>query len=286
MEPGPDAEALSEELIARVEAVVDARVRARVDEHVRSSAFRKSASEAAARSRLRERLLVGPPERVVIHPTAKVKSVMLNTSSGRIVIEEFVGIAHNVALLTGLHNVDKFRQDRFDAVPVEGRDIFVRAGAWIATGATVIGPCVIGEDAVVAAGAVVTRDVPPRTIVSGNPAVPTGGVGPGTRRAMRSGGRYRATPRAGQAAPPPGQAAPLPDQAAPPPGQAAPLPDQAAPPPSDEADLEDLLAMADEPTVLTAVRGRLSGFTQSRSLVELDRGGRTRRRPALARRAP
>jgi hypothetical protein len=236
-----DGDGLSEELIARVEALVEERVRARLDDYVQSAGFRKSMSRVVTRSRLRDRLVVGPPERVVIHPTAKVKSVMLNTSSGRIVIEEFVGIAHDVALLTGVHDVDKFREERFLAVPVQGRDIVVRAGAWIATGATVIGPCEIGEDAVVGAGSVVTRDVPPRTIVSGNPAVPTGTVGPGTARAGRSGGRYRAASR----------------------------PDQDEHPTPNGDNLEDLLARANETKTPAAARSGLAATTRTGSLVDL-----------------
>ena len=46
----------------------------------------------------------------------------------------------------------------------------VKAGASIGTGATVLANVVIGEHAMVGAGAVVTKDVPPYTIVAGNPA--------------------------------------------------------------------------------------------------------------------
>jgi acetyltransferase-like isoleucine patch superfamily enzyme len=41
---------------------------------------------------------------------------------------------------------------------------------WIAAGATVIGGVTIGDHAVVAAGSVVTKDVPADTLVGGNPA--------------------------------------------------------------------------------------------------------------------
>jgi acetyltransferase-like isoleucine patch superfamily enzyme len=41
---------------------------------------------------------------------------------------------------------------------------------WIAAGATIIGGVTVGENSVVAAGSVVTRDVPPNTLVGGNPA--------------------------------------------------------------------------------------------------------------------
>lgn len=46
----------------------------------------------------------------------------------------------------------------------------VRRGASIGSGATLLGGISIGENAVVGAGSVVTRDVPPDTIVAGNPA--------------------------------------------------------------------------------------------------------------------
>jgi acetyltransferase-like isoleucine patch superfamily enzyme len=47
---------------------------------------------------------------------------------------------------------------------------FVKAGASIGSGATILCNVTIGERAIVGAGAVVTRDVPADTIVAGNPA--------------------------------------------------------------------------------------------------------------------
>jgi acetyltransferase-like isoleucine patch superfamily enzyme len=46
----------------------------------------------------------------------------------------------------------------------------VKRGASIGSGATVLARVTIGENAIVGAGSVVTRDVPPNTIVAGNPA--------------------------------------------------------------------------------------------------------------------
>lgn len=48
--------------------------------------------------------------------------------------------------------------------------VHVETGAWVATGATVLPRIRIGADAIVGAGAVVTRDVPPATVVAGVPA--------------------------------------------------------------------------------------------------------------------
>ncbi len=46
----------------------------------------------------------------------------------------------------------------------------VKSGASIGSGSTILSKVVIGENAIVGAGSVVTRDVPPNTIVAGNPA--------------------------------------------------------------------------------------------------------------------
>ena len=46
----------------------------------------------------------------------------------------------------------------------------VKRGASIGSGATILSNLVIGENAIVGAGSVVTHDVPPNTIVAGNPA--------------------------------------------------------------------------------------------------------------------
>lgn len=56
-------------------------------------------------------------------------------------------------------------EDDWSVVPTT-----VRKGASIGTGAVILGGVTIGEGALVGAGAVVTRDVPPHTVVAGNPA--------------------------------------------------------------------------------------------------------------------
>ena len=48
--------------------------------------------------------------------------------------------------------------------------IKIETGAWIGAGAIILGGVTVGEGSIVGAGSVVTRDVPHRTIVAGNPA--------------------------------------------------------------------------------------------------------------------
>jgi acetyltransferase-like isoleucine patch superfamily enzyme len=46
----------------------------------------------------------------------------------------------------------------------------IEKNVWIAAGAIIIGGVTVGENSVVAAGSVVTRDIPPNTLAGGNPA--------------------------------------------------------------------------------------------------------------------
>lgn len=101
------------------------------------------------------------------------KSSVFNTRSGSITIGSNVVFGEDVQLLTGKH----FSIEEAEAkglplhhVPESGRDIVVKEGVYIGTMAIIIGPVTIGEHAVVGAGSVVTKDVPPRTFVAGVPA--------------------------------------------------------------------------------------------------------------------
>lgn len=52
------------------------------------------------------------------------------------------------------------------------KPVVVGSGAWIAPGSIILAGVTIGENAVVSAGSVVASDVPPYTVIAGNPARP------------------------------------------------------------------------------------------------------------------
>ena len=87
---------------------------------------------------------------------------------GGLRIGDHVNISSYVLLITGTHDA----QD--PAFPAVFKPIQIGNRAWLATRSMVLPGVTIGEGAVVAAGAVVTRDVPPYTIVGGVPARPIG----------------------------------------------------------------------------------------------------------------
>ena len=84
---------------------------------------------------------------------------------GGIFIEDGALIGHNVVLTTLNHAMRPER--RGDMLPAP---IHIGKQVWIGSNATVLPGVTIGDGAIVAAGAVVTRDVPENTIVGGVPA--------------------------------------------------------------------------------------------------------------------
>jgi len=119
---------------------------------------------------LEHHTVFGHGDRLHLAPTAVVNNAIFNTVSGEIHIGEWVMIAHNVHLVTGVHDITKLGAQRQATAPFHDRDIVVEEGAWLATSVTVLGPCRIGRHAVVAAGSLVRADVPAFTVVAGVPA--------------------------------------------------------------------------------------------------------------------
>ena len=79
-----------------------------------------------------------------------------------------VCISQQVYICTGSHDI---RRRTFDLIV---RPVVIGDGAWLAARALVLGGVTVGANAVVAAGSVVAKDVPPAAIVAGQPANPIG----------------------------------------------------------------------------------------------------------------
>ena len=112
------------------------------------------------RSNRRQQTSIG--ERSVIN-----RSCCLDVRSG-LKIGSDVSISPEVAILTTQHNMNDA------AFALQGRAVEIEDHVWIGMRATVLPGVKIGRGAVVAAGAVVTRDVAPLDIVAGVPARPVG----------------------------------------------------------------------------------------------------------------
>ena len=84
---------------------------------------------------------------------------------GGITIEDDVLIGPQVKIVTENHPVDPMQRKGLDV-----KAVHIGKNVWLCAGASVLPVVTIGENSIVAAGAVVTKDVPSNTIVGGVPA--------------------------------------------------------------------------------------------------------------------
>ena len=98
------------------------------------------------------------------------KNVFINSGchfqdQGGITIGDGTLIGHNVVLATINHDLDPKKERKNHYAPIK-----IGKNVWIGSNATVLPGVTIGNWAVVAAGAVVTKDIPDMTVVGGVPA--------------------------------------------------------------------------------------------------------------------
>jgi len=85
-------------------------------------------------------------------------------------IEDEASIGPGVSIMA--HSTGSLFHQRLKIYHEQPKKVTIKRGAWIATHAVILPGVTVGEGAIVAAGAVVSRDVPPYTMVAGNPARP------------------------------------------------------------------------------------------------------------------
>lgn len=118
-----------------------------------------------------ESVAVFPPFHINYGKHTKIgKNVFINFDCvfldfGGITIEDNVFIAPKVCLLTEAHPVSPEDRHSLTVAPIH-----IKRNAWIGANATVMQGVTIGENSIVAAGAVVTKDIPDHTVVGGIPA--------------------------------------------------------------------------------------------------------------------
>lgn len=80
-------------------------------------------------------------------------------------IGEDVGFAFRNIVVTSHHDPENFKR-------VIARPVIIERNVWITTNVTILGGVRIGENSIIGAGSVVTKDIPPNVFAAGNPCVP------------------------------------------------------------------------------------------------------------------
>ena len=103
-----------------------------------------------------------------------IVSEILEDLSEKLIIEDRVAIAQRVTLITAS---DPNFSRLWHYVRIVRGKIIIKHDAWIGAGAIILPDVTVGEYSIVGAGAVVTKNVPPYTVVVGVPAKPIKKVG-------------------------------------------------------------------------------------------------------------
>ena len=126
--------------------------------------------------------VMGSTERLKIGERSALANTLFNVTSGNITVGDRSIFGQGVMVITGRHEFRNGKRISLDPreddgswggnseVPREGFDISIGDGVFIASGAIVLGKCHIGNNCIVAAGAIVTKSFPDYSIIAGVPA--------------------------------------------------------------------------------------------------------------------
>ncbi|MFC1504698.1 acyltransferase [Spirochaetota bacterium] len=96
------------------------------------------------------------------------RSVQIDGAFPRLVsIEDGVRIAPNVVIMAHFKAGDELREKYY---PLETKPVKICSGAFIGVSSVILPGVTVGKCAIIAAGSIVSQDVPPYTVAAGNPA--------------------------------------------------------------------------------------------------------------------
>lgn len=105
------------------------------------------------------------------YPPIVGKNVIINgliDCAEQVTIGDNVFSGHDVMILTGSHDPNKFGEGRMSSS--RAKPIIIEDGVWLGTRCVILGGVTIGMNAVIGAAAVVTKDVPGFSLAVGVPA--------------------------------------------------------------------------------------------------------------------
>jgi len=116
-----------------------------------------------------EKVKIMGPARVRIGEHARITSYAILDGRGGLTIGPYTQVGFQSVILTYTHRHQDLDRPIIDQ-GMEGQPVVIGTDVWIGARVIVLPGVTIGDGAIVGAGAVVTKDVPSRAIVAGNPA--------------------------------------------------------------------------------------------------------------------
>jgi acetyltransferase-like isoleucine patch superfamily enzyme len=124
--------------------------------------FRPGAyAEACSRISIGSRVIIRPGSMLFADP---------EPGGEGITIEDDVLMGAGVHVYTGNHRFDSLKKPIIDQGFTPSRQVILRRGCWIGARTILLAGVEVGENAVVGAGSLVTKSIPPGVVAIGNPA--------------------------------------------------------------------------------------------------------------------
>ncbi len=136
--------------------------------------LRRASVRKGKESRVYSSVIVKEPQNIEIGKNVFVNHGCLLWAgpTSKIVLEDDVLFGPNVSLIASNHGLGREHPIRLN--PWKDADIVIGKDVWLGAHCVVLAGVKVGEGAVIAAGAVVTKDVEPYSIVGGVPAARIG----------------------------------------------------------------------------------------------------------------
>ncbi len=107
---------------------------------------------------------------VIIRPTTMIFADSREGDSGQVIIEDDVMLGSGVHIYVGNHRYDIANKNIIEQGYSPAQTVVLKEGCWLGANVVVLPGVTIGKNSVVGAGSIVTKDVPNRVVVVGNPA--------------------------------------------------------------------------------------------------------------------
>lgn len=110
--------------------------------------------------------------------TNKDFTIIDNGKKNMVILEDYVALSPRVTLVTRAEPEYIHPSLTKEDLPIKEAKIRLREGTWVGTNATILPGVTTGKFSIIAAGSLVTKDVPDYTIVGGVPAKKIGEIKP------------------------------------------------------------------------------------------------------------
>ena len=107
---------------------------------------------------------------VIIRPNTMLFADPREGENGSIIIEDNVMLGSGVHIYVANHRFDDINKPIIFQGHYEAKSVILKKGCWIGANSIILPSVTIGENSVIGAGSVVTKNIPPFTVYAGNPA--------------------------------------------------------------------------------------------------------------------